>query len=223
MNLELHARRQLPAELRQQRAHAVRDFHRVRSWLLLHRKHERRFCPEPRGRLIVLDVIENFADVLEVHRASVAPRDGDATIIGRFEKLTVRLNGVGSERSVENAGRKIDVAAAHGIHHFVDADAARRELPRIDLNAHGVLLRAVNLNLRDAFDGRDALRHERLGVFVEVVHRHRLRCERKVDDRGVGGIDFAVRRRRGHVRRELARGRGDCRLHVLRCVVEIAR
>ena len=50
--------------------------------------------------------------------------------------------------------------------HFIDADPARRQRVGIELDAHGVLLRSENLHLRDAAHHRDALRHQRLGVFV---------------------------------------------------------
>ena len=57
--------------------------------------------------------------------------------------------------------------------HLVDADAPGRELLRVELDPHRVLLRAVHLHLRHAVDGREPLRQERLGVLVELRQRQR--------------------------------------------------
>ena len=94
---------------------------------------------------------------------------------------------------------------------------------RVELDAHRVLLRAVDLDLRDARDRRDALRHHDLAVLVELRQRQDLRGQRQVEDRLVGGIDLAVGRRRRHVGRQLAARGGDRRLDVERGAVEVAR
>ena len=54
----------------------------------------------------------------------------------------------------------------------LERDAARRELAGIELQAHGVLLRAVHQHLRHAADHRQALRQRRLAELVERRERH---------------------------------------------------
>ena len=61
-----------------------------------------------------------------------------------------------------------------GLLHFVDADAARRQLVGIHLHAHGVFLLAEDLHARNAADHGDALRQQRLGVLVDRVERQRV-------------------------------------------------
>jgi len=61
-----------------------------------------------------------------------------------------------------------------------------------------------------------------LGVIVNDGERLRFRRQRKVHDRQVGRIDLPLRRRRRQRRRELARRRGDRRLHVLGSSVDVA-
>ena len=68
---------------------------------------------------------------------------------------------------------RLVLLAVDGLLHFVDADAAGRELVGIHLHAHGILLRAVHLHARDAADHGDALRHQGLGVLVDRVHGQR--------------------------------------------------
>jgi len=69
--------------------------------------------------------------------------------------------------------RQVHVVGADGRLHLVDADAAGSELARIELRAHGVLLRAVNLDLGHAFDAemRSAI-NSSPAVLVELVQRH---------------------------------------------------
>src|SRR5581483_5015269 len=52
--------------------------------------------------------------------------------------------------------------------------------------------------------------------------RQRVRGQRKQQNRVIGGIDFAIRRRRRHARRQIARRARDHRLHVLRRRVNVA-
>ena len=155
MHLQIDRRRQLAAERRQQRAHAVGDFDRVRSRLLLHGQDEARFAAVPSHGLIVFDVIHDFAELAETNGMSVAIRDDDLRIVGRFEELSVRLHRVVRVRAGKDTGGKVDVVCANRAHDFVDADAARGQLARIELRAHCVLLRAIHLHLRHSLDCRD--------------------------------------------------------------------
>ena len=124
--------------------------------------------------------------------------------------------------AVERAGRLVDVGAGDGLLDLVDADAARGQRARIDLHAHGVLLRAEHRDLRHAADRRDALGEVGLRVLVDRVERQRGRAERQVEHRLVGRVDLLVDGRRRHAGRQQRRGLGDGRLHVLRGGVDVA-
>ena len=93
----------------------------------------------------------------EAHRRAVAVGDDERPVGGGVHELARRLHGEGLLRSVERAGRHVDVAAHDGLLDFVDADATRGEGPRVHLDAHGVLLRPEDEHLRDAADHRDPL------------------------------------------------------------------
>ncbi|MNC85605.1 hypothetical protein D3C83_12140 [compost metagenome] len=70
--------------------------------------------------------------------------------------------------AVKGAGREVDVVPVDRLLHFVEPDAARGERLGIELDAHGVLLAAENLDLRHAVDRGDALREQRFRVFVHL-------------------------------------------------------
>ena len=93
---------------------------------------------------------------------------------------------------------------------------------RVELDAHRVLLRAEDLHLGHAADRGDALRQDGLGVLVHRVQRQRRRAQRQIQDRLVGRVHLLVRGRRRHARRQLGRGGGDGRLHVLGGGVDVA-
>ena len=96
------------------------------------------------------------------------------------------------------------------------------QLVGIDLHPHRVLRRALHLHLRDAVDHRDARRDHRLGVVVEHRHRQRLRGQVQHQDRLVGRVVLAERRRRRHAGRQQRHRRGDRGLHVDRGAVDVA-
>ena len=59
-------------------------------------------------------------------------------------------------------------------------------------------------------------------VFVDRRQRQRRRTEHEEQHRLIAGVDLLVRRRRRHLRRQLARGLRNHRLHVLRGGVDVA-
>jgi len=75
---------------------------------------------------------------------------------------------VGVIRAVDRAGRQVDVRRLNRRRRFVDADAVRRQIARIEIDAHRVLRRPADLHLRHAGHRRNALRNGRLGVLVHL-------------------------------------------------------
>ena len=67
--------------------------------------------------------------------------------------------------------------------HFVDADRARRQLPRVHIDADRELLRPEDVDLRHAADHRDALRDIRLRDLIEHRERQRRRPQDDEEDR----------------------------------------
>ena len=80
------------------------------------------------------------------------------TIGLRVHQLPARLDDEVALRPVERAGGPVDVGACDRLRHLIDADLARRELHRVDVDADGVLLRAEDVHLRHAADHREPLR-----------------------------------------------------------------
>ena len=181
---------------------------RVRARLALDREDDRalgRLVVEvPRRRLVVLDAVDHAPELLEAHGGAVAVRDDDRVVGLGVRQLARRLDGERALLPVERAGREVHVRVPDRLGHLVDADAAAGERVRVDLDAHGVLLRAEDLHLRDAAHHRDALREQDLGVLVEGPERQRRRGEADVEDRLVGRVHLPVRRRRRHVGRQEA-------------------
>ena len=206
----------------QQRADGAGHLDRVGPGLLEDRRGDRALVDEPGGGLVVLDAVDDAAEVVEAHGRAVAVGDDDRPVGGRLRQLAGGLDGEGRHRAVEDAGGEVDVGALDGRAHLVDADAAGGERPRVELDAHRVLLRAEDLDLGHAGDRRDPLRHHRLAVLVELRERQRRRGQREVEDRLVGRVDLLVRGRARHVGRQLPRRGRDRRLHVLGGGVEVA-
>ncbi len=203
--------------------HVVDDFDGVGARLTLHREHHRALAVRPSRGLVVLHAVEHAPDILEPHRRSVLISDDQRAIRRRVGQLTLGIDGERLMRAVERAGRHIDVGVLDRRRDFVDADAARRKRLRIELNPHRVLLRSVNLHLRDAANHRDALGEVSLRVLIDLRNRHRVRAEPQVEDRLIGRINFAIRRRTRHPLRQFGLRLRDRRLHVLRAGVDIAR
>ncbi len=135
-------------------------------------------------------------------RPSSSSRTGapsrQATTMGRNSaaraQLPARLHGEAFSAPQSVPVGRFTLWCADGADHLVDADAPRGQRLRVQLDAHGVLLRAVDLHLRHAADHRQALGDERLRVLVERRQRQGRRGERDEEDRRVGRVDLAVRR-----------------------------
>ncbi len=213
-------RRDLGLQPLERRLHAVRDVHGVRARLALDREHDGARAVVPARRLVVLHVVRDAADLLEVHRRAVAVRDDDVAELVRVLELAGRLHRQRRFRAVEHARRHVHVLRRDRVGHVLERDVARRELVRVELQAHGVLLRAVDQHLRHATHHRESLRQRRLAELVERRQRHFVRRQRQRQDRRVGGIRLLIRRRDDALRQAADRLR-DRRLHVLRGRVDV--
>ncbi len=214
---------ELSLESRQELAHGLRHLHGVRAGLLEDGQRDRALVVVPGGGLVVLDAADDGGEIGDADRRAVAVRDDHGPVALGVQDLPVGLDGEGRQGPVEDSRREVDVGAADGVGDLVDADAAAGELPRVDLDADGVLLRAVDLHLRHAGDRRDALRHHDLAVLVELGHGKRLRGQGEVHHGLVGRIDLSVGGRRRHVRGKLPRHGRDRRLNIEGRAVQVPR
>ena len=128
----------------------------------------------PAGRLVVLDRIDHPREVAQPHRPAVARGDDDVAEAGRIGELRLRLDGQLLARPLDGADRRVGVGGRDRGLDLVDADAARRQRVRIELDAHGIFLAAEDLHLADAVDGRQGRRDHLLGERVELGQRRDL-------------------------------------------------
>ena len=176
---------------------------------------------EPRGDLVVLDAVEHPADIVEAHRRAVAIGDDQRRVAVALSSCPLACTVIACCGPLSVPVGRLTLRCRPPAHLVEPMPRARQRI-RIELDAHRVLLRSVDLHLRHAGQRRDALRQQRLGVLVDLRHRQRRRRQREDQDRRIGGIDLAQRRRRRHRRRQRPRGGGDRRLHVLRRGVDVA-
>ena len=207
-DIQLHRGRHLLAERRaaDRLIRSTTSTVLVPGWRCTTSMMERRVV-EPAGHLVVLDAVDDAAQFLQPHRRAVAVGDDQRAVCCGGLELAVGLHGEGLLRPPQRAGGQVDVVLGQGRLHLVDADAARRQQVRVELDAHGVLLRAEHVHLRHAADHRDALRHHRLGVLVHHGERQRRASSARSSGwaesagltlRKVGGVGMPGGRRRVH-------------------------
>ena len=93
---------------------------------------------------------------------------------------------------------------------------------RIDLDAHRRQRAAADEHLADAVDLRDLLLQDGRRDVVHLRAADGVRRQREDHDRRVGRVDLSIARVARQIRRQLASGRVDRRLHVARGAVDVA-
>jgi hypothetical protein len=201
---------------------SVDDLHDVRARLFLDGQVDRALAAVPRHALVVLDAVVDVRHLVEPHRVAVAVGDDHGAVRGGAHQLAAGLHDVGLVRAVNGSGRQVDVVVRDRRRELVEPDAMRRQLVGVGVDPHRVLRGAEHVDLRHAADHRDALRDRALGVLVDGRHRQRGRTEHQEEDRLIVRVHLLVRRRRRHLRRQLARRLRDHRVDVLRRGVDVA-
>ena len=159
---------ELRPQCRHQRADRVDDLHRVGAGLALNRDEDRASRALIGPGLVVLHAVEDARHLVEAHRRAVAVGDHDRPVPGRGHQLAVGLDDERLPRAGQRAGRQVGVGLLDRLRHLVDADLPRRQLPRVEVDPHGELLGAVDVDLRDARHRGQPLRDHRLGVLVHL-------------------------------------------------------
>ena len=190
--MDLHAGRDLLAQRREQRFHPVRHRNSVGSRLPLNRQNDGAVAVVPARYLVVLDVVEHLAELVEMNRSAVSVGDNHLSELLCVLELPVGLDRGGFVQTPQRSRRHADVLRANCGRDFIYADPAIGEGSGIELHAHGVFLAAIDLYLRDPRHHRDALRHERLAVLIKLRERHGLRGQRQIQDRLIGGIHLPI-------------------------------
>ena len=133
-DVQLDRRRQVGLERGQELADGIANFDRVGAGLALNGQDDRglmvRVVVVPRACPVVLDPIDGAADVPQADRGAVPVRHDDAVVGVGLEKLAAGLNGVGALRTVDRPHGQVDVGAANGGLHLVDADPADPKTPK---------------------------------------------------------------------------------------------
>ncbi len=186
----------------QQALDAFHHFHGVRAGLLLNREDHRFGAIYPELAALRRDAVGHATQVLQPHRVAVAIADDHRRELRGRAQLAVRLNGVRFGHAVEGAGRHVYIPMTQGIADLLQAHFARSQAVRVDLNAHRVLLGAVDLHLRNAADHRNLTRHQSFRILVERGHGHGRRRNAHVENRFRRRVLLVVGRRRRHVGRQ---------------------
>ena len=79
---EIDGRRNLLAELRQQAFDVVHHFHGIGAGLPLNRENDGAFIVVPGDDFVVLDAIDDIAELLQADGGPVAPGNDDRTVRG---------------------------------------------------------------------------------------------------------------------------------------------
>ena len=171
---------------------------------------------------LVLDAVDDVGDILQPHRRAVAIGDDHLPELLRIQQLAGRLDVHRLLRAAQRAGRQVDVPRPQRAATSLMPMPWLASLSGFTCTRTAYFWRAQDLHLRHAGHHRDALRDRRLRVLVELRQRQRVGDQGEEQDRRVGRVHLAERRRRRHARRQQRHRGGDRRLHVHRGAVDIA-
>ena len=164
------ARGQLLLERWQQLAHRLVPPHGVGSRLLLNRQHDRALVDEPGRGLVVLHAVEDACRAppgAQAFRCGRRRRWGDsAPALVSWPAVWMVYDFSGPQRMPVGRLTLLFLTACMTSSKPMSAG---RELPGVHLDAHRVLLAAVDVHLGHAGNHGDALRDHGLAVLVELV------------------------------------------------------
>src|SRR6516164_6143391 len=144
-------------------------------------------------------------------RMSILIAGGSAVFVGdndivpgpSFLLLVVVVNRERADWPVDRSLGQVASDGGENCAKLLERQAERSELRRIELDAHGRLLLAADVDKTDAGDLAEMFDQHVLGVIIYSGQRQRIGGNRKDQDRRVGRVDLAVGRRRGQVFRKL--------------------
>ena len=219
-DVEIHGGGHLLLKRGQQVADTVHHIHGVGAGLALHHQGDGAAIVEPAGHLVVFDAVDDAAELFQADRRAIAVGDDQRAVLFGGLELSAGLHGEGLLGTPQGSGGQVDVVLGEGRLDVLDGDAAGGQQVRIELRAHRVFLRAVDVDLRHAAEHRDPLGNHGLGVIIDHGERKGGRIQREVEDGLIGGVHLAERGRGRHAGGKAALHDGDGLLHVLRGGVE---
>ena len=179
----------------------------VGAGLALDRQDDRALVIVPAGDQVVFRRADGAADVTDADRRTVSVGDHEIGVIVRVQQLVVGVQRKGLARAVERAFRQVDIGLAERRADVLEIDAARGKRLRIELHPHGGLLLAADADEADARYLRNLLQQDVFRIGVHRGQRQAVRGQTEHQDRRIGRIDLADRRRVGNAgRQERARG-----------------
>ena len=145
-----------------------------------------------------------WAISFELDRRAVAIGHDDVAVFGRVRIAPVASSVTFCAGADQRADRRVGIRLGEDAADVVERNVARGGRHRIDLDAHGEFLRAVDQHLGDARKLRNLLGQHDLGIFVDRRQRQRRRVQADEQHREVARIDLAEARRRRHLDRQPA-------------------
>jgi hypothetical protein len=141
--------RQRSPHFGQERLDAFCDFDHVGARLTLHVQDDRARRVRPTRELVVLHPVDDVGDLTQPQRGAVFVREQKRLEVRGLLELIVGVKRVLLVRSVQRAGRLIDVRRDDGRAHVFQCESSARERDRIDLHAHGGTLAPVHAHEPD--------------------------------------------------------------------------
>ena len=201
---------------------ALVDRHRVAAGLALHRQHDRAHTVEAAGQPFIGHAVAHLGHIGQPDRGAVAVGHHQVGEGGGIKQAAVVADRIGALGRVEGARRNRGVGALHRRHHVVHPQLARRQLLGAHLHPHRIFLGPEDVHLGHAAEHREPLGDLDLRGPIHLRERQHRGGEYQIEDRLLGRIHLAHRRRIGHAGRQLPLRLGDGGLHVLGGGVDIA-
>ncbi len=194
----------------------------VGAGLALDRHDDRALVVVPAGDQVVFRRADGAADVTDADRRAISVSDHQIGVIVRVQQLIVGVQRIGLARAVERAFRQVDIGLAERRADVLQIDAARGKRLRIELHPHGGLLLAAEADEADARYLRNLLQQDVFRIGVHRGQRQAVRGQAEYEDRRIGRIDLADRRRVGNARRQKRTSGVDCRQRIADRSVDLA-
>ncbi len=112
----------------------------VGAGLALDGEHDGALAIVPARHLVIGDAVDGAPDILDAHRRAVAEGHDLPLELRSILHLPGGVNECRLRRTVERSGGRIGIGICRCGRHLIDANIARGEFGRIDLDSHGELL-----------------------------------------------------------------------------------
>ena len=219
--IEANPRRDLGAQLREDRQHVVDGADDVGVGLPVEDEHDRRLSVVDPGDADILDGIDDRGHVSQPDRGAAPPGDDQLPIFRRGEQLVGRGDRPGRHTVIDGALGAVGVGLLEAGADVVEAEVIALENHRVDGDADGRRGAAAHDHLSHALDLRELLLEERAGDVLQPGLVVEIGRHRQDKNRGVGGIDLPQVGIAREVRGEAAASGVDRRLNVARGGVDV--